>query len=163
MKIGRQRASSVRLPIARAKNAPARSGRNSTSTKYKAATSPRTARPSAICHAPPNPRLHQVHVPKIGTSERRMRFGMDLVPTTDRRNRNQTDNAAINAAKARPGKSLIRFTFCRTATGTMLRTAPKGKTEYCLPLAGTISLSHDGAGSRRPKSPCMRAEAIREV
>src|SRR5947209_17791683 len=102
MKTGRQRASSVRLPIARAKNAPARSGRNSTSTKYKAATSPRTARPSAICHAPPNPRLHQVHDPKIGTNERRMRFGMDLVPTTDKRNRNKTENAADKDAKTPP-------------------------------------------------------------
>src|SRR5207244_10889807 len=97
--------------------------------------------------------LHHVHVSKIGTSERRMRLAIELVPTTDRRKRNQIDNAAIAAAKARPVKSLIRFIFCWTATGTMLRTALKGKTEYCLPLAGTISLSHDGAGSRRPKSP----------
>src|ERR1700724_532211 len=103
MKMGRQRASSVRLPIARAKNAPANNGRNSTRTKYKAATSPSTASPRASCHAPPKPRLHQVHVPKMGINESKIRLGTDSVPITDKRNRHQTDSPAQNPANASPG------------------------------------------------------------
>src|SRR5213079_2342087 len=137
--MGKQSTSSVRLPRARAKKAPAKNGRNSTRTKYKAAIWPRRARPSAICQAPPKPRLHQVHVPKIRTSESKIRFGSDWVPSTDKRNRNQPQKSAINAAKARTGKSYISFVFSRRATGIILRTAHDGKTEYYLPFAGTIS------------------------
>src|SRR5437870_5924776 len=111
--MGRQSTSSVRLPRARAKNAPAKNGRNSTRTKYKVAIWPRRARPSAICQAPPKPRLHQVHVPKIRISESKIRFGSDCVPITDKRNKNQTERAAINAARARPGKSWISFEIGR--------------------------------------------------
>ena len=58
-----------------------------------------------------------------------MRFGNDFVPRIDIRNRNQADKAAITAANPRPGNSLTKWIFCRTATGSMLKTAPSGKTE----------------------------------
>src|SRR5205814_9049264 len=111
--MGKQSTSSVRLPRARAKKAPAKNGRNSTRTKYKATIWPRRARPSGICQAPPKPRLHQVHVPKIRTSESKLSFGSDWVPSTDKRNRNQPQKAAIHAAKARPGTARTRADFRR--------------------------------------------------
>src|SRR4030095_15803174 len=70
--------SSVRFPNARAKNAPAMSGDGRTNVKYRAAVSPNSARPRAICQAPPIPKLHQVHVPKTGNSASKIRRASGL-------------------------------------------------------------------------------------
>src|SRR6266480_5427121 len=102
--MGKIRTNSVRFPKARAKNAPAMKGRGRARVKYIAPTSPSKAKPRAICHAPANPRLHHVQVPKIRTSARRIRRLIDLVPTLDSRKKKKTHSPAINAAKKCEGK-----------------------------------------------------------
>src|SRR5207253_11222805 len=127
--MGKIRTNSVRFPKARAKNAPAMKGRGRARVKYTPPTSPSKAKPRAICHAPANPRLHHVQVPKTEKSARRIRRLIDSILTLESRKKKKTHSPAINAVKKCAGNLRIHFACWKRANGTTLRTAPSGKTE----------------------------------
>src|ERR1051325_3198062 len=98
--------SSVRLPTARANQAPAISGRGLNSQKKSAPVSPTSAEHSAICHAPAKPRLPHVHVVNTGKNASRIRRQKELRSTLESWKKKYTHAAASTLASARAGNPL---------------------------------------------------------